>query len=86
MESDVRNDDVYSLIGELCKAFLQKVRLQEDNPYFPQINKTQYLRKFRSRAYEILLKKTAHEPGKISQYFFGFIFHNKIIFCFLSEQ
>ncbi|XP_011503260.1 PREDICTED: gamma-tubulin complex component 6 [Ceratosolen solmsi marchali] len=59
MDSEVRDNDVYGLIGQLCKSLFYKHYQVEEHPYLPPHINNKHLQKLKSKAYEILLKKSS---------------------------
>lgn len=59
MNSSTADTSTYGLVTELCKKLLEKHSITEKHPYIPQKDYTRTLKKFRSKAYGILLNKSA---------------------------
>jgi hypothetical protein len=64
MDSEVKDNDVYGLIGQLCESLFHKYYQVEEHPYLPQHSHDKDLKKLKFKAYEILLKKSSCNYGK----------------------
>ena len=60
MASELKNNDVYGLITQLCQRLAEKHCSVKEDRYLPQKNSSDVVKKLRSKAFEILLNKSAH--------------------------
>ncbi|OXU27717.1 hypothetical protein TSAR_004634 [Trichomalopsis sarcophagae] len=64
MEPEPQDNDVYGLVRGLCENLFRKHHQAEEHPYLPQQDNEKHLRRFKAKAYEILLNKSGQDYAK----------------------
>lgn len=63
MDSEDQDQNIYGLIGKLCENLLRQNGDTEEHPYLPKKENKKHLQRLKSKAYEILLKKSINDYG-----------------------
>lgn len=81
MDTEDQDQDIYGLIGKVCENLLRQQIDVAEHPYLPQKNNNKHLRKLKSKAYEILLKKSRKDYGKSNLISISLVVYNCKFFC-----